>query len=86
MSLGISLSHSESASEPLSVNSELGTYPPQHPEKSLIFLGTRLTPLPLLREGGIMISEGADAPSGFPFTISYQKGDGVTQINSEEVS
>jgi len=33
-----------------------------------------------------MISEGADAPSGFPFTISYQKGDGVTQINSEEVS
>ena len=59
MSLGISPSHSESASEPLSVNSELGTYPPN--------------PLPLIREGGIMISEGADAPSGFPFTISYQK-------------
>ena len=97
MSLGISPSHSESASEPLSINSELRTYPPD--------------PLPLIREGGIMVSEGADAPSGFPFTIRYQKGiqegrnpsyitpspfplsrgrgikgDGVTQINSEEVS
>ncbi len=59
MSSGISLSRSESALAPLSVNSKLGTYPPD--------------PLPLIREGGIMVSEGADAPSGFPFTISYQK-------------
>ena len=42
------------------INSRLGTYPPD--------------PLPLSREGGIMVSEGADAPSGFPFTIRYHKG------------
>jgi len=36
-----------------------GTYPPD--------------PLPLVREGGIIVSEGADAPSGFPFTIRYQR-------------
>jgi hypothetical protein len=30
-------------------------------------------PLPLLREGGIMVSEGADAPSGSPFTVNYQR-------------
>ena len=59
MSLEMSPSPSESASEPPLINSELGTYPPD--------------PLPLIREGGIMVSEGADAPSGFPFTISYQK-------------
>jgi hypothetical protein len=59
MSLEISPSRSASASPPLWVNSELETYPPN--------------PLPLIREGGIMVSEGADAPSGFPFTISYQK-------------
>jgi len=58
MSSGTSLFRSESASALLSVNSKLGTYPPD--------------PLPLVREGGIMISEGADAPSGFPFTTSYQ--------------
>ena len=60
MSSGISPSRSELASEPPSIDSELGTYPPD--------------PLPLIREGGIMVSEGADAPSGFPFTIRYQKG------------
>ncbi len=60
MSLKTSLSRLELASAPPSVNSELGTYPPD--------------PLPLLREGGIMVSEGADAPSGFPSTINYQKG------------
>ncbi len=50
-----------SASEPPLINREyLTTYPPD--------------PLPLIREGGIMVSEGADAPSGFPFTIRYQKG------------
>ena len=38
----------------------LETYPPD--------------PLPLTREGGIIVPEGADAPSDFPFTISYQKG------------
>ena len=54
------LSHSELASGPPLINSKLGTYPP--------------VPLPLLREGGIIVSEGASAPSGFPFTISYQKG------------
>jgi hypothetical protein len=59
MSSGISPFRSESASAPLSVNSKLETYPPD--------------PLPLIREGGIMVSEGADAPSGFPLTISYQK-------------
>ena len=52
--------HLELASELLLINSELGTYPPD--------------PLPLIREGGIMVSEGASAPSGFPFTIRYQKG------------
>ncbi len=60
MSLKTSPSPSASASVPPLINSELGTYPPD--------------PLPLLREGGIMVSEGADAPSGFPFTIRYQKG------------
>ncbi len=47
MSLGISLSRSESASAPLSVNSKLGTYPPD--------------PLPLLREGGVDVREGDKA-------------------------
>jgi hypothetical protein len=60
MSLEMSPSPLASASEPPLINSELGTYPPD--------------PLPLIREGGIMVSEGADAPSGFPFTIRYQKG------------
>ena len=60
MSLEMSPSPLELASERPLINSELGTYPPD--------------PLPLIREGGIMVSEGADAPSGFPFTISYQKG------------
>jgi len=60
MSLEMSLSPSASVSEPPSINNEWGTYPPD--------------PLPLLREGGIMVSEGASAPSGFPFTIRYQKG------------
>jgi hypothetical protein len=59
MSSGISLSRLESASPPLSVNSKLETYPPQHPEKSMIFLGTRLTPL--------------CKDSIYPLTISYQK-------------
>ena len=60
MSLAMSPSPLELASVPPLINNELGTYPPD--------------PLPLLREGGIMVSEGADAPSGFPFTIRYQKG------------
>ncbi len=60
MSLEMSPSPSASASAPPSINSELGTYPPD--------------PLPLIREGGIMVSEGADAPSGFPFPIRYQQG------------
>ena len=60
MSLEMSPCHLESASEPPSISSELETYPPD--------------PLPLIREGGIMVSEGADAPSGFPFTIRYRKG------------
>ncbi len=60
MCLEISPSRSELASAPVLRNSESGTYPPD--------------PLPLIREGGIMVSEGASAPSGFPFTISYQKG------------
>ena len=59
MSLEMSPSPLASASEPHSINSELGTYPPD--------------PLPFLREGGIMVSGGADAPSGFPFTIRYQR-------------
>ncbi len=60
MSLEMSPCHLELASEPPLINSGLGTYPPD--------------PLPLLREGGIMVSEGTDTPSGFPFTIRYQKG------------
>ena len=44
MSLRISPSHLDSASEPPSVNNELGTYPPD--------------PLPLLREGGVQVREG----------------------------
>jgi len=44
MSLEMSPSHLELASEPPSINSELGTYLPDL--------------LPLLREGGIMVSEG----------------------------
>ena len=60
MSLEMSPCPLELASAPPLINSELGTYPPD--------------PLPLIREGGIMVSEGADAPSGFPFTIRYQKG------------
>ena len=60
MSLEMSPCHLESASEPRLINSEVVTYPPD--------------PLPLLREGGIVVSEGADAPSGFLFTIRYQKG------------
>jgi len=60
MSLEMSPSRLESVSERPLINSELVTYPPD--------------PLPLIREGGIMVSEGADAPSGFPFTIRYQKG------------
>jgi len=60
MSLEMSPCPLELASAPPSINSELGTYPPD--------------PLPLIREGRIMVSEGADAPSGFPFTIKYQKG------------
>lgn len=59
MSLEMSPCHSASASGPHLINSELGIYPPD--------------PLPLLREGGIMVFEGADAPSGFPFTIRYQR-------------
>ena len=50
MCLEMSPSPSELASAPPSINSELGTYPP--------------VPLPLIREGGIMVSEGASAPSG----------------------
>ncbi len=60
MSLEMSPCHSESASAPPSINSELGTYAP--------------VPLPVLREEGIIVSEGASIPSGFPFTIRYQKG------------
>jgi len=60
MSLEMSPSPLESASEPPLINSELGIYPPD--------------PLPLSREGEIMVPEGADAPSGFPSTIRYQKG------------
>jgi len=30
-------------------------------------------PLPLLREGGIIVSEGADAPSGFPVTLLIEE-------------
>jgi len=45
MSLGMSPSPSELASEPPSINSELGTYP--------------LDPLPLIREGGTTVPEGA---------------------------
>ena len=52
--------HSELESELRLINSELETYPP--------------VPLPLSREGGIMVTEGALAPSGFPFNIRYQKG------------
>ncbi len=59
MSLEMSPCHSASASGPHLINSELGTYPPD--------------PLSLIREGGIMVPEGAGAPSGFPFTITYQK-------------
>ncbi len=60
MSLKMSPCPLESASEPPLINSESGTYPPD--------------PLPLIKEGGIMVSEGTDAPSGFPFTTRYQKG------------
>ena len=60
MSLEMSPCPSASASAPHLINSELGTYPPD--------------PLPLLREGGIIVSEGASASSGFPFTIRYQTG------------
>jgi len=60
MSSEMLLCHLALASEPLLINSELETYPP--------------VPLPLIREGGIMVSEGALAPSGFPFNIRYQKG------------
>ena len=55
MSLEMSPCHSASASGPPLINSELGTYPPD--------------PLSLIREGGIMVSGGADDPSGFPFTV-----------------
>ena len=58
--MSLEMSPSRLASAPSLINSELVTYPPD--------------PLPLIREGGIMVSEGADAPSGFPFTIRYQKG------------
>jgi hypothetical protein len=57
MFLKTSLSRLELALAPPLINSELGTYPPD--------------PLPLLREGGIMVSEGADAPSGFLSIIRY---------------
>ena len=55
MSSGILLSRSALGSPRALINSKLGTYPPD--------------PLPLIREGGIMVAEGADAPSGF---LSYQ--------------
>ncbi len=59
MSLEMSPCHLESASAPPLINSELGIYPPDS--------------LPLLRGGGIIVPEEPNAPSGFPFTIRYQK-------------
>jgi hypothetical protein len=67
MSSGISLSRSESASAPLSVNSKLETYPPQHPEKSMIFLGTRLTPFPWEGKGELWFPKGLFTPQKLCF-------------------
>jgi len=59
MSLEMSPCPSVSASGPHLINSQSGIYPPD--------------PLPLIREGGIIVPKEANAPSGFLFTIRYQK-------------